>query len=196
MLTVETNTLKAALECVPTNKKDPREWLHSVLIERDEAGEIFIVATSGSVLFAAKMPVSDCEQKGPWKIMVPADAVKLAVKTRSYTLRLEALPDGRYALGDVIFTALPGVFPDWRRVTPAPTSTPAPGAARLQFDPALLLQASNALDTYHDVSAKNRGLNTLTECDGNAVMHGDSEHALVVVMPVRVPDRETRWFAV
>lgn len=138
-ITIPTNILKAAINCAAT--KDVRYYLKGVHVRVEEDGQTFIESTDGSVVFQDLL-AELCTEKGPFSIIIPLDAVKTAVKTKTVSLCLQALDNGRYTLGDVVFTAVDGRFPDITRVLPRkePYFGPAP-----TFDVDMLAACQKAL---------------------------------------------------
>lgn len=190
MITLPVNNLAAATLCA-AGAKDERYYLQGVLVERTASGETYIVATNGSLLFASTCPALECNQVGPWRIIIPTASVKLAVKGKT---DLVPLPDGRYMLGDVVFTPIGGVFPDWRRVFPTRDKANI-STERTQFNPHLLSLAGEALDVYASRKRDLRGVHQLTDTGpGLAVMHTPyDELAGVCIMGMRI-NCETQWF--
>lgn len=139
-ITIPTNVLKAAINCAAT--KDTRHYLNGVHVRVEEDGQTFIESTDGSVVFQDLLAELHTEQKGPFSIIIPLDTVKTAVKAKTVGLCMQALDNGRYTLGDVMFTAVEGRFPEIARVMPRkePYFGPAP-----TFDADLLAVCQKAL---------------------------------------------------
>jgi hypothetical protein len=83
MLKIETNQIKAAMECVVTEKNDPRFYLRGVLLEITACGDVHLVSTDGARLFfgripAAKVQWTDGRIEGHAQIILPYDALKKA----------------------------------------------------------------------------------------------------------------------
>lgn len=187
MFTLPTSAIKAAIHCAA--KKDIRHYLNGVLIECAINGDVHIVSTDGSMLFAGLICAPDVQwidkQSGPFRIIVPIDAAKLAAKSKSQVLTLTALPDGRYSLGDVIFTAVDGVFPDWRRVSVLPAVIETREKLPSQFNPDLLVSCRDALHEWHGEIKKVQNV-YLYQSDTNAgVMVGADMTAFCIIMPMR-----------
>jgi DNA polymerase-3 subunit beta len=179
MITFTKSQLRAALSHAAV--KDIRYYLNGVLLEFTASGDIHIVATDGHRMFCGLIPAAiarwtDTPQKGPFSIIVPSDTVKTAVKGKG-DITLSAMPDGRYSLGDPIFTPIDGKFPDWRRVIP----TKRIQQDALQFNWSYIADAEKAIQTWHD-SKPNTELRTY---DGSGVMHGPDCTAFCVIMPRR-----------
>ena len=114
MLQILTNQLKAAVLMAAT--KDVRYYLKGVCITVEEDGTVHIKATDGTVAFEDVAP-NKCEtQKGPFAIIIPLDAAKVAAKTKGPVVQLSALPDGKYLIADTVFAPLDGLFPDTDRI--------------------------------------------------------------------------------
>jgi len=115
MLSLKKNELAAALVCAA--KGDIRRCLNGVLVEHCQNGDVHIVATDGHRLFCGKSsPSAKITGQGPWRLIIPRDAVAQAVKGSGDRVILEALPNGLYTLGNRVFGAIDGEFPDWRRL--------------------------------------------------------------------------------
>lgn len=177
MLALRTAHLKAAL--THAAKGDIRYYLNGVLIERTATGEVHIVATDGHRAFIGLVPDADCDQVGPWSIIIPADAVKQACTVKTHAVQLTPQGDGRYALGSVLFTAVAGCFPDWRRVKPDTTKAVAPD---MQFNWEYVADADKALRLWYGSKA-HYWLKSLDS--GQGCMLGSDSTACVVIMPVR-----------
>ena len=114
MLQILTNQLKAAVLMAAT--KDVRYYLKGVCVTVEEDGTVHIKATDGAVAFEDVAP-NKCEtQKGPFAIIIPLDAAKVAAKTKGPVVQLSALPDGKYLIADMVFAPLDGRFPDTDRI--------------------------------------------------------------------------------
>lgn len=120
MLKIKTNSLKAAVTMAAT--KDSRHYLNGVCIHVDRHGDVYLRSTQGVYVFEDQMPDKCTEQVGPFEIIIPLDAAKTASKSKADKLELSAMPDGKYILGDVVFTALLGKFPDTDLVFPVRNS--------------------------------------------------------------------------
>lgn len=105
--------LKAAL--ISAANGDIRYYLNGVLLEKCPSGEVHIVSTDGHRLFVGKSSQSD-SPGDCWSVIIPRDIVAAAVKSRGHFLVFEKLPDGRYTIGDSVFTPVGGKFPEWRRI--------------------------------------------------------------------------------
>ena len=183
MLTIKTHQLKAATHTAAV--KDIRFYLKGVLIERCTNGDVHIVSTDGACLFAGLIadPVVDCSQVGPWRMIIPIDAVKTACKTKNPVITLVPMPDGRYTLGDVVFTPVDGTFPDWRMVAHYPSIEAQPVAPSM-LDPELMCKAFDAVRTWHGLRSDalpayvQRG-------ESCTVVHGPDCTGFVIVMPYR-----------
>jgi len=82
MITIPTQILKAALLCAGV--KDIRNYLNGVHIERAATDEVHVMSTDGEVAFICPLDatqVTECTQVGPWRLTIPYDIVKTAIKT-------------------------------------------------------------------------------------------------------------------
>lgn len=114
MLQILTNQLKAAVLMAAT--KDVPYYLKGVCITVEEDGTVHIKATDGVVAFEDVAP-NKCEtQKGPFAMIIPLDAAKVAAKTKGPVVQLSALPDGKYLIADTVFAPLDAQFPDTDRI--------------------------------------------------------------------------------
>ena len=188
MITIQKHHLAAALKCAP--KKDIRYYMVGVCLDVATNGDVHLVGTDGHVMFAGLIPAPNVQwtgdaQKGSFQIIIPRDTVALAVKgAKPDTVTLTAMPDGRYMLGDVVFSPVDGKYPDWRRVCAWPENVaPAPG----HFNPDLLAIAADAVRTWHD--CKYPVLHQFGR--DRAIMTGTDMTGFCVVMPMRVDDDQT-----
>ena len=116
-IAIPTHVLKAAINCAAN--KDVRYYLNGVHVRVEEDGSTYIESTDGSMVFQDQLIHLYTEQKGSFSIIIPLDAVNSAVKEKTLELVLQALDGGRYSLGNVMFTALDGRFPDLERIVPS-----------------------------------------------------------------------------
>ena len=113
MLQILTNQLKAAVMMAAT--KDVR-YLNGVCIMVEGDASVHIKATDGTVAFEDVAP-NKCEaQKGPFAIIIPLVAAKVAAKTKEPVVQLSALPDGKYLIADTVFAPLDWQFPNTDRI--------------------------------------------------------------------------------
>ena len=90
---------------------------------------------------------------------------------------MEALPDGRYLLGEVVVRALDGKFPDFRKLLPASvTGEPA------IFNPALLVRCQNELREWDGVKECTYRID-LNDDTGVPVIRSPKQTAVCLVMP-------------
>lgn len=176
MLILKTRWLKAAL--THAAQRSIRYCLNGVLIERDEAGDVHIIATDGQRMFIGLATETWCGQVGPWTIIVPTDAVKRAIAGKMPAMQLVAQPDGYYAIGGVIFSPIIGKFPDWRRASFAGDEPRA--AQPHQFNWSYVEAASNALKTWYGSSRRSYALHHME--GGRGWMEGSDKTASVIVM--------------
>lgn len=196
MISFTKSQLAAAMPAMA--KKDVRFYLMGALVECCTNGDIHIVSTDGHVLFAGLIPAPSVQwtgdaQKGPWRMIIPRDALVSALKTKNPTIDLVAMPDGRYMIGDTVFTPVDGVFPNWRGVSVSREVLDTRGEVAGQFDPALLGAAHDALKTWFD-GGKKFASHLHQHGQHAAVMTGDNMSAYCIVMPWRSNDAEIRPF--
>lgn len=135
-LIIPKHKLRAALNCAAT--KNVRYYLCGVHVEQCANGDVHIVASDGSMLFAGRLPGRVESGAKPERLTIPSDIVKVAVKGKA----IDALeltnegPEG-WRLGSTMFKPIDGVYPDWRRVF---GMGGAPGVCQVNFDLALALQ--------------------------------------------------------
>jgi len=180
MITFKKSQLRAALSHAPV--KDVRHYLNGVLLEFTATGDVHIVATDGHRMFcglihAANVQWTDVPQKGPFSFIVPSETVKTACKGKGDVIL--APSDGRYILGDFLFTPIDGQFPNWRQVIP--DTTQAKTQEQYKWD-----QVSDANDALREWYGVKHSFPFHTY--GNGLMHGDDCTAFCIVMPCRMQD--------
>lgn len=182
MLTIETHKLTAAVPLAAV--KDIRYYLKGVHLEVTASGHLHIVSTNGHGLFAGKIekPLWTSEPlPGGFTLTIPTDAIKTAAKSKTKHLALTDLGNGRYSLGDVMFTPIDGKFPDWRRVAVFTPGDEQPA----HFNPDYLVACNKALNTWSNLKGTapayihHRG-------DNSAAITGADDSAFCILMPVRV----------
>jgi len=177
MIIFQSNHLAAALQCAA--KKDVRYYLKGVCFRVNEAGQTFFISTDGHIAFVGRFEPdwTDGVQSGPFDLIIPRETVELALKGKSKTLTLTALPDGRYSLGDVIFAAVDGKFSDIDRVVPSTVD-----GIICQFDPDLLVTCTRALNLWGSSGKHVLHHNSA----GASVMCADAGlHAFTIIMGMR-----------
>ena len=182
MLLIPAHKLAAAIPCAVI--KDIRYYLNGVHLEVTSSGVIHIVSTNGHAIFIGKIESPDWTEEAPaggFSITIPLDAVKAATKTKEKFLTLKPLENGRYSLGDVMFTALDGKYPDWRRVAKLIEGEDQPS----QFNPDYLVACNKALKTWSQGRATFMGY-VHARGDSAGAITGTDETAFCVLMPVRV----------
>ena len=132
MLQITVNSFKAAITMAAV--KDVRYYLNGVFVGVTEDGTVHVKATDGTVAFEDVMPTKCETQKGPFSIIVPLDSAKQVAKSKSPTVTLSALSDGKYVLGEVIFTPIDGLFPDTDRIFAARDSKYDATVAHYDFE--------------------------------------------------------------
>jgi DNA polymerase-3 subunit beta len=150
MITFGKHQLRAAL--THAAKNEVRFYLNGVHLEFTQSGDIHIVSTDGNrmfcgLVFAQRARWTDAAMRGPFRLTVPYETVKAATKGKG-DVTLRATDDGRYALGDVIFKPVAGVFPDWRRVIPSTSRE----SGLEQYNWAFVADACAAVQTWHDIT--------------------------------------------
>lgn len=167
--------LKAALCCASV--QDIRQYLNGVFIEvaRDE---IRVVSTDGHVAAVLRTTNLLDENDGwPFEVIVPSEAVKLALAGKAEALELSR--DGNsWKLGAINFTPIDGKFPDYRRIIPARHSGEAAQFATDKI--AQFAKVGKALGRRDNPIIRHSG-------DGGAQVQFYGEHDFVgVIMPLRV----------
>ena len=185
MITLQTNLIRAVIHCAA--KKDVRYYLQGALLEVCTNGDVHLVSTDGHCLFAGLIAAPNVRwvgqpQSGPWQMTIPLETLKVAGKSKKPTVDLCALPDGRYTLGDVLFTPVDGRFPDWRRV-----SMKVQGAelSPAQYDPDLLAKCSAALKEWFNPKGRVYAAHLSQHGTDSGIMTGDDYTAYCLVMPWR-----------
>lgn len=183
MLFIRKSRLKAAL--THAADRDIRYYLNGVLLEVTASGSMHMVATDGHRLFAGLVDApawQDKPQAGPWSIIIPRDALKTACTGKDETLLLQAMGDGRYMLGNTVFSPVDGKFPDWRRVSAKQTTAEVASQYHWQY----LADANEALRLWYDgrKDFSNYAFKSYGE-NGRGIMHGRDCTAYCVIMPMR-----------
>jgi hypothetical protein len=194
MLNIQKNHLKAALSCA--SKKDLRFYLMGVLLECASNGDLHIVGCDGYTLFAGLVRAQNINwtgeaKPGPWKMIIPADAIKQALKSdKNDFLTLTLVGTDTYQLGNsTVFKPIDGSFPDWRRVSQWPNAEPAPG----QYNAELVLQASQAVSLWFNYGTKSfPHLHQFGSSSG--VMTGENMTGFAIIMPLRASTSDIRPF--
>jgi hypothetical protein len=171
------NKLKAAL--LHAGDRDIRFYLNGVRVEYDGEGELLLIGTSGSALFAGRIAV-DSETTPAFALTIPRDSLKAALATGK-DVYLDLRPDGAASrIGDVMFTPIDGKFPEWQRVVPRVHEPVADALYR--WDQLELTRKSLALwhgkrDCYPTIVRQSQ--------DGSGVATAVNSSAFVVIMPLR-----------
>jgi len=175
-ITIKTSTIKASVHCAP-DTRDTRYYLNGVLMKA-RCDKLSVVSTTGQLLSAFSDDIDPVEE--PFEIIVPIEAVKLALKSKARILQLVELDNGRWSLGDCIFTPIFGRFPDYARVIP--TVGKSGDEQHLGIQPKYLTAAIKALNDYYD-DANAQMAHSQDNIDGLAVFHRGDSRAVVVVSP-------------
>jgi DNA polymerase III beta subunit, central domain len=148
MLTIETNLLNAALQCVAV--KDIRYYLNGVHIYKPENNDfIYVTGTDGHQFFIGRQLASAAP---PFEIIIPSETIKTAVKDAGKHRYIDLVMGEKNILGNQIFTPIEGKYPDISRIIPDQISvvdaTNAPTVDNIvaQFNPAYLLSCTKALN--------------------------------------------------
>lgn len=171
------NAIKAAVHCMA--KKDVRYYLNGCLFdfEHGTVNSLYLISTNGHMLSAFRLGLEylEDEQTSNFKIIVPRDVMIGAAKVKTGCV-LESMPDGRYMLGDIVFSPIEGRYPDYRRVIPTEISGEVS-----HVSPEYVLAGFNALADFGEKEIR------LTQ-NGNscAVVHAGTNFALVAIMPRNV----------
>jgi len=189
-LTLPLSALSAA--AIAAAKKDVRTYLMGVHVHFDcQAMYVQCTGTDGHMLVTGRVPFafeSDA-QAANWSMIIPHAAIPKKASNRDGMVTLESLPDGRYALADIVFAPIDGVFPDMGRVIPTAGEFASTPAAVGTYSPALLLRAHDALHTFYGTSKSafylhQRGPRL------SAIMAGHDSAACAIIMPMRVSDTD------
>lgn len=180
MLAILKNRLKAALS--HAGDGDVRSYLNGVHIEITTCGDMHIVATDGHRAFIGRVAASDVAwtaepHKGPFTLTIPRATVKAAIAERLDALYMHAMPDGRYTLGNQVFTPCDGRFPDWRRIIPRD-----PNGEAADFNWSYLAGAQASLNLWQGTKLARCRLTM--NGSGAALVESYDENAFVVVMPI------------
>lgn len=183
-LTLNANALRAAVIAAP--KKDVRFYLVGVHVQFDVATmHAQVTGTDGHMLVTGRVPFEfeSGAQTANWSMILPLTAIP----KKGDTATLEALPDGRYMLNDVVFAPVDGKYPDIARVIPTAAQFADHPAAPGQYDPNLLLRAHNALHTFYGTSKGGFYLHQRGPTQ-SAIMAGHDSFACAIIMPMRLSD--------
>ena len=140
---IPSHVIKAAISTA--SAKDSRYYLVGVNVRVTDEQMIYIESTDGCVAFQDRLQYLHEGDKGSFSILIPLDAAKRATKDKTPVLTLCDLPDGRYLLGDTVFTAIDGVFPTIDRVMPKKADVKTCDVEQMQFNPELLQKCLDAM---------------------------------------------------
>ena len=153
-----------------------------------------LVSTDGHIAFAGLVPApyvhwTSTPQAGPFSIIIPLDVLKRESKGKTSTVHLVPLDDGKYLLGETVFTPIDGRFPDWRRVCRSPDVS----IEAAQYNPDLLARCSAALKAWFGVGAK---FAPYLRQHGNhvGIMTANNMTGFCVVMPLKANDPDIKPF--
>lgn len=169
---IPTDILKAALLCAST--EETRYYLKGVHLSTSG----HMVTTDGHRMFVAKLA-----EAVPADVIIPLDSVIAALKMVGARCK-EIDVDGT-KIASIMYTAVDGTFPDWRRVVPtgeeSPSDKPEDAPAHAHFnhayigDLAKMGKALGGASMLHPTSASNPCL----------VTFGERADCFAVLMPVR-----------
>ena len=137
---------------------------------------MWIVATDGSVIFAAKHTTD--EVLDVHSVVIPRDALEAALK-------LDKQPDLNVTathLGAFAYKPVDGTFPNWRRVMPGRELL---GIPPLNIDITLLAAASKAIATANEGKDGIYAVQVDWDGENGAVLYGRRPQCLVKVCPAR-----------
>lgn len=175
--TIRVSTLKASVVCAA--RKDIRCYLNGVLLafRHGAVNRVEVVSSDGHVMSAFSEPLdyTDGAQTANFDIIVPLSALTLALKGagKRDVLVFESLPDGRYALGDTIFSPVDGKYPDYRRAIRQETQP----EDHVQCNPDLLAKGLDCLRLFY--GSKVTPMQTPTS--RGIIMHCGRNDAVVAV---------------
>lgn len=168
---IPTDLLKAALLCAST--EETRYYLKGVHLSTSG----HMVTTDGHRMFVARLndrPTAD--------VIIPLADVQAALKLAG--ARCQEIEVSAEKIGQIAYTAVDGVFPDWRRVVPTGEEThtkPDDAPAHVHFnhayigDLAKMGKALGGASMLHPTSASNPCL----------VTFGERADCFAVLMPMR-----------
>lgn len=179
--TIESKTLKAALECA--GSKDIRFYLNTVHV-RVESGNVYIESTDGHVLFQTIAPfTTDAPDQS---VMIPRHVVETVLKLKLFKVELKQVSPDQWTLGPMAFKPEDGRFPDLSRVIPKMGNVHAMVDPQwLQFNPELLLKVTKAI--RHELEDnKHQCYPIYSNGGGGALMYKPGQTwPRCVVMPLR-----------
>jgi hypothetical protein len=193
MLKIETNQIKAAMECVVTEKNDPRFYLRGVLLEITACGDVHLVSTDGERLFfgripAAKVQWTDGRIEGHAQIILPYDALKKGVSaTRRFGgVVIGHRGDNAYSINGMECEALKGYFPDWRKVAEKGFKTIK--AECPPMDWGRVATVEKALREWSGNKTATVRVNGIGADGVGALVAGDDHNAFALVMPQKTKE--------
>jgi DNA polymerase III sliding clamp (beta) subunit (PCNA family) len=191
MLRIETNKLKAAMECVATGKEEFRYYLKGVLLEVTSCGDVHLVSTDGERMFCGRIPAAvvqwmDKRPEGTREIILPYDALKQAAKHRIQFTNIEHLGEDIYNINGIACQAINGYFPVWRNVVNTAFANIKSESAPMDW--ARVATVEKALREW----SGNKNATVRVHGRGNgvgALVTGDDPNAFALVMPQRDKDQ-------
>jgi hypothetical protein len=182
VLTVETNKIRAAMECAATGKNESRYYLKGVLFEIAECGDIHFVSTDGERMFVGRIPAANAKWEngkieGARQFILPSDALKQALKHKRQTTWIKYLGEGIFVINGITCMVINGTFPVWRNVVNLSFPT-----VSVECDWGRVASVEKALRDWSGnktatVRVHGRGENI------GALVTGDDHNAFALVMP-------------
>ena len=112
--TLKTKSLRAATLVAPTSII--RHYLNGVHITISSTTTI--ESTDGEVFYRDRYNTDSDDTQDLMDIIIPIDAAKIIAKSKTDTVAINQLPDGRYECCGQVFKYGDGMFPDGDRVIP------------------------------------------------------------------------------
>ena len=180
MITV--NALKAASHSMA--QKDVRFYLNGVCLKfKADCHFGMAFGTDGHRLGCFRVDFDTDDTVQTLNVIIPADIIKSFLKEvkKESKIKFEVIDSktGEYRLGDRIFKAIDGGYPDVSRVIPKKFSNEPS-----QLNPEYVLSAYQAMMDYRGTKNPNRFVLTGNGLDASMVHDGKND-AFVIVMPMR-----------
>ena len=159
----------AALRAVvlAASDEETRYYLQGVHVEI-EARAVVYVATDGRLIIVARVEsAKGASDNEPQKFIIPAEFCRSLDKKGRQDLPLKQMGPRIFSLGDGLFKAIDGTFPDWRKAIPQP---PFSGETA-QFNPEFLARIANAFRRFNGsmtVAVSHNGPNSAAFCSPGA----------------------------
>lgn len=172
-IVLNADILRAALICV--SKEETRYYLRGVSIEPNPR-DMRVVSTDGRRLFCARVAIAVNIER----FLIPSEALARALKGYKFPEVTLSREGNLWRVGDIVFTPIDGVFPDWTRIVP--TDTP-PEPIYAVFNPAHLMDMAKIAEILNG-----RGSFPSVHANGQnvaLVSFGERDDCLAVIMPRR-----------